>query len=122
MSLAVGGLRSRWSALLGLHLRAPLPPSGGKKGSKDRGPRKIGELSTEVATGCGLMKNESDPPIRPDNEYPEWLFKLLEPRPTIKELEKMYQEGGLAVEELRRLWRLKNKERIKESNFMKAKS
>ncbi|GFR47925.1 hypothetical protein Agub_g9727 [Astrephomene gubernaculifera] len=121
MSLVIGGLRSRWSALIGLPLRAPLPPAGAKKGSKDKGPRKVGELSCEVVTGCGLMKNEADPPIKPDSEYPEWLFKLLEPRPTIKELEKAYQEGGLTIPELRRLWRLKNKARIKESNFLKAK-
>lgn len=40
----------------------------------------VGELSCEVATGCGLLKNEADPPIKPDSEYPGWLFKLLEPR------------------------------------------
>lgn len=82
----------------------------------------VGELSSEVATGCGLMKGEADPPIRPDSEYPDWLFKMLDPRPTIKELEKAYQEGGLTISELRRLWRLKNKARIRESNFLKAKS
>ncbi|KAG2446451.1 hypothetical protein HYH02_008443 [Chlamydomonas schloesseri] len=127
MSVSIGalqGLRSRWSALLALPLRAPLPPGGGggsKKG-KDKGPRVVGELSREVVTGCGLLKNEADPPIKPDAEYPAWLFKMLDPRPTIKELEKAYTGGGLTIPELRRLWRLKNKARIKESNFLKAKS
>ncbi len=36
--IALGGLRSRWSALLALPLKAPLPPAGsGSKKSKDKG-------------------------------------------------------------------------------------
>lgn len=126
MSLAAaaavgGGLRSRWAALIGVPLRAPLPPAGGKKSSRDKGPRKTGELSKEVATGCGLMKGEPDPPIKPDAEYPSWLFELLQPRPSTRELAKAYKDEGLTMDELRRLWRLQNKARIKEQNLLKQK-
>lgn len=64
------------------------------------GPRKTGELSKEVATGCGLMKGEADPPLKADAEYPAWLWKLLEPAPSGNELEKAYKEGGLSMEEV----------------------
>ena len=62
----------------------------------------MAELSKEVATGCGLMKGEADPPLKPDSEYPAWLFELLEPRATTRELAKAYNENGLTLTEVRR--------------------
>lgn len=123
MAVAViAGFRSRLSALIAIPLRAPLPPGGGqKKSSRDKGPRRVAELSKDVATGCGLMKGEADPPLKPDSEYPAWLFELLEPRSTTRELAKAYSENGLTVSELRRLWRLQNKARIREQNMMRSK-
>lgn len=61
----------------------------------------MGELSKEVATGCGLMKGEPDPPLKADAEYPSWLFELLQPRATTRELAKAYQEEGLTMDEVR---------------------
>jgi hypothetical protein len=60
------------------------------------GPRKTGEMSTEVATGCALMKGENDPPLGPDSDYPPWLFKLLDgPEGSSAELQKQYETSGL---------------------------
>ncbi len=59
------------------------------------GPRMTGALSQEVATGCGMMKGEADPPAL--------LFALLAPKQTAKELKKAYQEGRLTVDEVGRV-------------------
>jgi len=67
------------------------------------------------------MKGQGDPPIKPDSEYPPWLWGLLIPEPTGKDLAGQYEGLGLSIKHLHRLWRLKNKERIKEANFLKAK-
>mmetsp|Transcript_7768 Transcript_7768/g.19273 ORF Transcript_7768/g.19273 Transcript_7768/m.19273 type:complete len:119 (-) Transcript_7768:616-972(-) len=112
--------RVRVAALAGLPLRG-LAPGAAKKGGKDKGPRKIGEMSKTHATGCALMKGEQDPAFKPDDQYPAWLWDLLKPEPSPKELAAKYQGMGLSVAQLQRLWRLKNKERIKEGNFLKAK-
>ena len=45
-------------------------------------------LSPTEATGCNIFKNGSDPPILPDSEYPDWLWKLATPGATLKELER----------------------------------
>ena len=65
------------------------------------GPKKIGELSKEEATGCALLKGEADPKILPDSEYPAWLFKLLEPAPTANELQQKYDGAGLTLQQVR---------------------
>eukprot|EP00879_Flechtneria_rotunda_P004330 GHRR01004580.1.p1 GENE.GHRR01004580.1~~GHRR01004580.1.p1 ORF type:complete len:117 (+),score=25.47 GHRR01004580.1:1074-1424(+) len=113
------GLRARICALAAQRLRAPLP--AGKKGVKDRGPAKIGQMSSEVVAGCAIRKGESDPPIKPDSAYPAWLFDMLKPEPTVAELERMYATEGLELPQLKRLLRLKNKMRIKEQNAARAK-
>ncbi|KAL6748483.1 mitochondrial ribosomal protein L37-domain-containing protein [Haematococcus lacustris] len=112
-------LRVRLGAVGSLPLRGLAPSS--KKGGKDKGPRRPGQLSTTKATGCALMKGEEDPPLKPDSEYPDWLWKLLDPQPTGKELFATYQGHGLSMQQLHRLWRQQNKARIKESNAEKAK-
>mmetsp|Transcript_4060 Transcript_4060/g.6673 ORF Transcript_4060/g.6673 Transcript_4060/m.6673 type:complete len:119 (+) Transcript_4060:110-466(+) len=114
-------LRARLLATGLIPLRGAAPAPTSKKSGKDKGPRRTGELSTTHATGCALMKGVQDPELKPDSEYPDWLWTLLEPAPSAKELAGQYQGQGLSVDQLQRLWRLKNKERIKENNFMRAK-
>jgi len=64
------------------------------------GPKRTGELSSEVATGCSLLKAEQDPPLKADHEYPEWLWRLLDPRPTASELQTTYEGKGLNMEQV----------------------
>ena len=61
----------------------------------------MGQLSKEVCTGLSLKKGEPDPPLSPDSEYPEWLWKLLETPASVSELERKYQKDGLTMEEVR---------------------
>lgn len=116
----MNGLRARFCALVAQQLRAPLP--AGKKGAKDRGPAKIGQMSAQAVTGCAIKKGENDPPIKADSEYPTWLFELLTPEATVAELERLYCTEGLTLPEMKRLHRYKNKMRIKDNNAARAKS
>ncbi len=61
------------------------------------GPKKTGELSKDTATGVAILKGQNDPPIKPDNEYPPWLFKLLETEATVVELQRVYEGTGLTL-------------------------
>lgn len=65
------------------------------------GPRKTGEMSKTHATGCSLLKGEEDPALLPDSEYPDWLWTLVEVRPSANELQKAYEGQGLTLEEVR---------------------
>mmetsp|Transcript_9160 Transcript_9160/g.17212 ORF Transcript_9160/g.17212 Transcript_9160/m.17212 type:complete len:119 (-) Transcript_9160:205-561(-) len=97
-------IRCRMGSISALPMRMALP--AGKKGSKDKGPAKVGNLSKEVATGCGVLKGQADPPIRADSEYPSWLWNLLTVQKGKNELEKLYLEEGLSPAELERLWKI----------------
>eukprot|EP00775_Hariotina_reticulata_P009655 gene9655-9815_t len=112
-------LRARICALAAQQLRAPL--AAGKKGAKDRGPAKTGQLSTESVTGLAIKKGEQDPKVLPDSEYPQWLFHMIVPDPSVAELERVYAAEGLNLAQAQRLFRYKNKLRIKENNEGKAK-
>ncbi|KAJ9512812.1 hypothetical protein QJQ45_029039, partial [Haematococcus lacustris] len=90
-------LRVRLGAVGSLPLRGLAPSS--KKGGKDKGNNST-HLSTTKATGCALMKGEEDPPLKPDSEYPDWLWKLLDPQPTGKELFATYQGHGLSMQQV----------------------
>ena len=45
--------------------------------------------------GVNILKNGSDPELKPDDEYPEWLWKLTKPLPSLGELAMKYKAGGL---------------------------
>lgn len=49
---------------------------------------------------CGIFKDQPDPPLKPRDEYPAFLWKLLDKQPTLKELmEKYLQNGEVALTE-----------------------
>ena len=62
-----------------------------------------GSLSATEVTGCNIYKNGSDPPILPDAEYPEWLWKLATPGATLKELERKGPDN-LDMDEVNIVW------------------
>ncbi len=70
-------------------------------------------------------------PAQPDDEYPSWLWTILEPGKTQEELQRevdrLYAEGGfdavfanMPEKDIKRLLKLDNNGRIKESNSLRA--
>lgn len=53
-----------------------------------------------MATGASLKKGESDPPLKADSEYPSWLLKMLDPQPTMTELQRLYEGPGLTLQQV----------------------
>ncbi|XP_078433039.1 large ribosomal subunit protein mL54-like [Wolffia australiana] len=100
--------------------------SKAKKGGKGGGDApKASTISLEVkkttVVGANILKDGADPKILPDEEYPEWLWRLLDKRPPLSELQRKNPET-LSYDELRRLVKLDNRARIKESNSVRAKN
>eukprot|EP00884_Botryococcus_braunii_P000353 jgi/Botrbrau1/10318/Bobra.0120s0031.1 len=56
--------------------------------------RGFASLSKDVATGVNILKGGTDPPLKPDEEYPDWLWELAEPQPTLFELRRKYEAAG----------------------------
>lgn len=99
-----------------------------KKGSKGGGASdapKVSSLSKEVkattVVGANILKEGTDPKIRPDSEYPDWLWHLLDKRPALSELQRKEAED-LPMEDLKRYVKLDNRARIKENNSVRAKN
>lgn len=65
-----------------------------------RGCEGFAGLSKEVATGVNILKGGSDPPLLPDEEYPEWLWELADPEPTLFELRRRYEAAGKDIEHM----------------------
>jgi large subunit ribosomal protein L54 len=150
-------LRARLAALAAHPLRAPLPPKKAK--AADRGPAKVGELSRDVVPGLAVNKGDPEPALKPDSEYPAWLWTLLggdgsasaaaaaagagggaggagaggaasaaaaaaslPETATVAELQRAYERGGgLSLGQMRRLFRLRNKRRVRDNNASTAK-
>ncbi|XP_056688962.1 54S ribosomal protein L37, mitochondrial [Spinacia oleracea] len=86
---------------------------------------KVSSLSKEVkattVVGANILKDGTDPKIRPDSEYPDWLWQLLDKRPALSELQRKEAED-LPFEDLKRYVKLDNRARIKENNSVRAKN
>ena len=77
------------------------------------------------ATGVNYAKGGQDPELRADAEYPEWLWGLARPKPTLEELRRGLEGRDVEAEatdaEVRRMWDLYNRERIKQRNAANSK-
>ena len=82
------------------------------------------------------MQGGSDPKIKADAEYPDWLWSMLEPKPTLSELDRKLKPilakeingiGDLRKlmddheDDIRRYAKLLGKAKIKENNTKKSK-
>ena len=86
-------------------------------------PTGMSGMSGERATGVNYAKGGQDPELKPDSEYPEWLWGLAEPKPSLGELQRRLEgrEAEASDDEVRRLWDLYNRQRIKDRNAANSK-
>lgn len=52
------------------------------------------QVDAKGTVPCGILKNQPDPPLKADEEYPDWLWSLLDRQPTLKELKERYIQSG----------------------------
>jgi hypothetical protein len=79
-------------------------------------------MSPTHATGINIEKKGEDPPLKADAELPHWLWALAAPGRTLAELRRAGGGGEeLALEELQRVGKLENREKIRTRNVSKAK-
>ena len=84
--------------------------------------------STEIATGINIKKGGEDPTLKPDADYPDWLWTLASPEKSLGELEKEVEAAKLtgeldvmAVGDIKRLVKLRRRAKIKANNQERAK-
>ena len=77
-------------------------------------------MSSEVATGVNIYAAGSDPPLLPDDQYPEWLWALEQRPKTMKQLQQQALRGGgyetLEGDDFFRLLKLERRAAIKAHN------
>ncbi|CAL9124833.1 unnamed protein product [Musa acuminata var. zebrina] len=99
----------------------------GPKGGANDAP-KASLMSHEVkgaqhttVVGANILQDGTDPKIVPDSEYPDWLWCLLDKRPTLSEL-RWKDSESLPFEDLKRFVKLDNRARIEGNNAARAKN
>ncbi|XP_057830342.1 large ribosomal subunit protein mL54 [Cryptomeria japonica] len=78
------------------------------------------EVKATTVYGANILKDGVDPPIKPDSEYPDWLWHLLDKHPPLSELQRK-NPSTMTLVELQRFVKLDNRRRIKENNALRAK-
>ena len=96
-----------------------------------------GSMSTTHCTGLNILKDGKDPELMPDDQYPDWLWTILDPEKgniamkTLGELEKELEAAKkadvdlkydvMAIKDVKRLLRLRRRAKIKANNALRAK-
>ena len=96
-----------------------------------------GSMSTTHCTGLNILKDGKDPELMPDDQYPNWLWTILDPEKgniamkTLGELEKELEAAKkadvdlkydvMAIKDVKRLLRLRRRAKIKANNALRAK-
>ncbi|KAK9824119.1 hypothetical protein WJX72_007889 [[Myrmecia] bisecta] len=106
--------------MLGSQLRRLSPPVWRSAQPLPTGVRCASSLSTEIATGINIHKSGSDPPLKADAEYPDWVWALSKPDISLYAL-KRKGEKNLTMDEAVRKLKLANRASIAKRNDLKAK-
>lgn len=130
-STSTGGL---FSSLLAIQTRSFRGSAAMFAKAKSKGGGKGGDgggdtgMSLTHCTGLNYKKGGSDPELGPDENYPEWLWTLLEPKKTLTQLEKEVAAAKLtgrydvmALNDVKRLLKLRRRAKIKRNNELRAK-
>ena len=65
-----------------------------------------------------IMKNGEDPPVLPDEEYPDWVFRLQDDLPSLQDLQDKIKEEGfenLSESEAKRAMKLAHRKEMEEA-------
>ena len=105
------------------HCRAQLVATGARSlAAKSKGGaaavEEVVDLTKVVPTN--ILKDGTHPTLLDKSEYPEWLFTLLDPKPTLGELERTGFDN-LEMEDQHRYLVLLNRRGVKAMNADKAK-
>lgn len=79
--------------------------------------------ASDQVIGTNLLKDGQDVELRPDEEYPAWVWTLHKPLPSLETLMASQQTDpdSMSISERKRLYKLWNRGRIKETNATTAK-
>ena len=84
----------------------------------------VAENKEDMVRGLNMFKDSSDEvKVKPDSEYPDWVFTLHMPRASLEELSAKYKEDPMSLSEwdTKRMIKLWNRRRIREGNEAKQK-
>ena len=122
-------LRGGRASLLGAPLALPPPPALGRWPLALPPLLALRRCSSAAGSGgetsaTNILKDGSDPPILPDDAYPDWLWTVHEPLPSLQELTAKFEADpdSMTSVEHRRMTKLWNRARIKDKNAESAKS
>ena len=81
------------------------------------------QADMSIVHGLNILKDGEEVMVKPDSEYPEWVFELHKPLPSLEELSDKYKADpeSLTHRETKRLIREWNRQRIREGNDEKRK-
>ena len=93
---------------------------------KSAGPTQVvpKEQLEGIVHGLNIFKDSPDEvKVKPDSEYPDWVFTLHMPRATLEELTTEYERDAASFtpQDTQRLYKQWNRRRIKEENASKKK-
>jgi len=116
-SVAVGELDRLHAGSRGLAKKAA-PKAGSAAGNKAASAAGGSADLESVTTGLNILKGGSDPPTRPDSDYPDWVFELHLPPASLADLQRRYETDpeSLRPDEMRKMVRMWNRARIKAGN------
>ena len=87
-----------------------------------------GSMSTTHCTGLNILKDGKDPELMPDDQYPDWLWTLLDEPKSLTDLEKEVAAAkktgrydAMDVKDVKRLLKLRRRAKIRANNDARAK-
>ena len=95
-----------------------------KKGKEEEVKMHVDEKLEGIVRGLNIFKEQSEEvKVKPDSEYPDWVFTLHMPRADLEELTAHYERdpSTLTPSDAKRMVKQWNRRRIKEGNEVKAK-